>query len=161
MINLAYRENYRRGGYDSSPSLDLSFLEKGFFQDAEKTIIREELLDAKALFLGKGFAKGGTTDQGNFGKKVSSSQLRNFFNDVRSLEAKITPENFEIYRPQIKMLKAKVSYARGRDKVSEAFENLISKCVDLIKDEKDFRAFILFFEAIVGFFYGEGGGKNQ
>lgn len=139
---------------DTSP-IDLSFL-TGYYSDPEKTKIKEDLLDTKAYYLGSRFARGDGRS-----KRVTSSQLRNFFNDVRSLEAKISSGNFEVYRPHIKMLKAKVAYARDRGKVSKDFESLISKCVDLIEDEKDFNAFVLFFEAIVGYFYGEGGGRNQ
>lgn len=136
--------------------MDLSFL-TGYYRDPAKTVVREDLLDQRAHELAKGFARGGN----EYGKKVSSSQLRNFFNDVRSLEARIESGNFEVFRPHIKMLKAKVAYAQDRGKVSKAFEHLISKCVDLIEDDRDFKAFVLFFEAIVGYFYGEGGANNQ
>ncbi len=147
---MSYQRNFNRS------NLDLSFL-TGYYRDPQKTVIREDLLDKRAHELAKGFAQGGN----EYGKKVSSSQLRNFFSDVRSLEAKIESGNFEAFRPHIKMLKAKVAYALDRGKVSDAFKNFISKCVDLIEDEKDFKAFVLFFEAIVGYFYGEGGGRNQ
>ncbi len=159
MISLVHQRDFNRGR-DSNRTVDLSFL-TSYYSDQGKTKIREDLIDEKARYLGRGFAKGGIQANNDFGKRVSSSQLRNFFNEVRSLEAKIGSGEFEMYRPHIKMLKAKVAYARDRGKVSKAFDDLISKCVDLIEDKKDFEAFVLFFEAIVGYFYGEGGGKNQ
>jgi CRISPR-associated protein Csm2 len=142
--------------YRDNSNIDLSFL-TSFFEDSKKEIIRKDLLDKKAYELGKRFAK----RKREGGDELSSSQLRNFFNDVRSLEAKVRAEDFPKVMPHIKMLKAKVAYAEGRGKVPTSFKALISKCVDLIEDKKDFEGFVKFFEAIVGFFYGEGGGKNR
>ena len=141
------RSHNRRG--DSK--VDFSFL-TGFFEDSEKERLRRDLLDEKAHELGKYFAKK---------DRISSSQLRNFFNDVRSLEARVKVEDFQKVLPHIKMLKAKVAYAQGRNLVPFSFKKLISQCVDLIEDERDFGGFVKFFEAIVGFFYGEGGGRNR
>jgi len=137
---------------------DLSFLDKGFFEDSEKKIIRSELIEKYAHDLGKQYAKGETSN----GKALTPSQLRNFFNDVRSLEAKVKAESdFSQLIPHIKMLKAKVAYAFGRGNVPREFKELISKCVSKIESKEDFQAFVKFFEAIVGYFYGEGGGRNR
>ena len=72
------------------------------------------------------------------------------------------PESqFIMIRPLIKMLKSKVAYAcpiTGKDrKIPEEFRKYIEEMVDNIKDWKDFKAFALCFEAVVGFFYGQGG----
>ena len=102
--------------------------------------------------------------------KLTSAQLRRFHNDIRSLEAKVLAgenmgndgkENFTRYLPLVKMVKSKVAYAcpaNGRDrKVPEEFRNFIEIMIDSIGDLKDFRAFSMCFEAVVGYFYGEGG----
>lgn len=134
--------------------LNLSFLDRGFFEGSGKKIIRKDLISDRAHELGSQFAQ----DQSD---KLTASQLRNFFNDVRSLEARVKTEDFETIKPHILMLKSKVSYAFGRKNIPESFKNLIWKCVDKIESKEDFNAFVKFFEAIVGFFYGEGGGRNQ
>ena len=63
--------------------------------------------------------------------------------------------------PLIKMVKSKVAYAcpsNGRDrKVPEEFRNYMELMINSIEYYKDFKAFSLCFEAVVGYFYGEGG----
>lgn len=145
-------------------SLDLSFLDKGYY---EKDALRPELLDTQAKSLGEDFAR-------RDGYKVKSTQMRRFYGDVKELETRIEREAkgtdiFESAEPQklakhlalIRMLKSKAAYAAGRETVSRAFESFIVKSVDQIKTPKDFRAFVLFFEAIVGYYYGAGGEKNR
>jgi CRISPR type III-A-associated protein Csm2 len=70
-------------------------------------------------------------------------------------------DDFSKIRPLIKMLKSKVAYAcpttGSERKVPIEFRRYIEEMVDNIADERDFKAFALCFEAVVGFFYGEGG----
>ncbi len=118
-------------------------------------VIREELLTSKAQGWARSF----------FNAKLHPTQLRRFYHDVKSLEAKVTSEEeFIRYRPLIKMLKSKVAYASrkagGAQKVPWQFRKFIEDCVDEIDQLEDFRAFVLVFEAVVGYFYGEGGRYN-
>lgn len=150
---------------DNPPPLpDLSFLDSGYYENGA---LRPTLLDAKAKSLGEDFAK-------KDGYKVKSTQMRRFYGDVKELETRIEREAkgadiFESDEPQklakylalVRMLKSKAAYAAGRETVSRAFESFIVKSVDQIKTPKDFRAFVLFFEAIVGYYYGAGGEKNR
>ena len=64
------------------------------------------------------------------------------------------------------MLKAKVAYAcperperGGGQKVPGTFKNFINDCVNSVKTKDDFDDFVLFFEAVVAFFYGKVGRK--
>ncbi len=148
--------------------LDLSFLDKGYY---EGDILRPELLDKQAKSLGERFAQ--EKEQSQTSKKkvgLSKGQIRRFFGDVRELETRIErdaqgenifesdqPQELDKHRALIGMLKSKAAYAAGRETVSRAFESFIVKSVDQIKTPKDFRAFVLFFEAIVGYYYGAGG----
>ena len=143
-------------------SPDLSFLDKGYYENGA---LRPDLLDTHAESLGKSFAQKGN--------KVNSTQMRRFYGDVKELETRIEREAgadiFESadasklarYLALIRMLKSKAAYAAGRKTVSRAFESFIVKCVDQIKTPKDFRAFVLFFEAVVGYYYGAGGEENR
>lgn len=101
--------------------------------------------------------------------KITSAQLRKFYNEFKGLERKYqtkilsrTPsetardEIFISILPQIKIMKAKVSYARNRKLVPEVFEDWMKKSVDNINSAKQFEDFLLHFEAIVGFAYGTG-----
>lgn len=151
-------QRHQSGSYQrNQPQLDTSFLNSGFFVDDKKEIIRSDLLEKHAFELGKKFAS----------VKVSSSQLRNFFNDVKALEAKVdlvsSSREFEKIKPYVKLLKSKVAYAykNGKGKIALPFKQFIDKCVDLVATKEDFKAFAIFFEAVVGFYYGEGGEKNR
>jgi CRISPR type III-A-associated protein Csm2 len=93
---------------------------------------------------------------------LTSAQLRRFHGEAKALEERVkNTDDFAKIRPLIKMLKSKAAYAcptTGADrKVPADFRRYIEEMVDNIEDEKDFKAFALCFEAVVGFFYGEGG----
>lgn len=121
-----------------------------YYTDADKTIIRKELLTDEALNLGRKLA-----DQRN---GIKSAQLRKYFNEVRSLEVQVGAKSYPVVEPLIKMLKSKVAYGmRSTTRLPREFKDFINKAVDEINDEKDFQAFVKHFEAILGFYYGEGG----
>jgi CRISPR type III-A-associated protein Csm2 len=142
----------------------------GFYTEDGKTM-RPELLDSDARALGGAFAEIRQRKKGPH--YVSSTQLRRYYNDVKQLQFKIErdlkekkdsddPEALKEYLPLIKMLKAKVAYGTRPgtvERVSPKFQETIDDCVGLIKRPKDFQAFVLFFESIVGYYYGAGGGK--
>ena len=140
-------------------SVDLNFLEGGYFEmsPSGEPVVRADLMTTHAQAYGELFA---SRDRRN---QVSSNQLRAFYSDVKALEKKIPPKDekaFERSYYLIKMLKSKASYVQGKrsgGRVSEIFRDYIHTCVDAIETEKDFRAFLKFFESTVGFYYGAGG----
>jgi len=127
-----------------SQPLNMSFLDKGFYQDKEKTKLIDILITTESEKLGKKFAE----------LKLTSSQLRKFFNEVRSIEAQIDGK-FDEQKALILMLKSKVAYSVGKktSKTPAEFKDFIDACIDKINDEKDFKGFVKFFEAVVGYFY--------
>lgn len=101
--------------------------------------------------------------------RITSAQLRKFYNEFKTMEKKYqtklsnepNKENaFISILPQIKIMKAKVSYARNREVVPPCFEDWMKKSVDTINSYGDFEKFLLHFEAVVGFAYGTGKLKN-
>ena len=153
------RKDHRRFQKIGLP--DLSFLKAGYYDTEDN--LRSEILDEKALELARCFGpKGGFN-------KVSSSQMRRFFGDVRELEASLRQKDIDFGSDQgkdihshmatIKMLKSKLAYAKGRGNISPAFAKTLTEAIDQIKAPRDFKAFVLFFESIMGFYYGEGGGR--
>ena len=87
---------------------------------------------------------------------IKTSQLRKFYADVKSLErqwqaASDKDAAFAKILPMIKLLKAKSEYALKRKVVPENFKTWIWSHVDSISTYKDFSAFLLHFEAVVGF----------
>lgn len=148
----------RRPQREASDAPRLDFIGAGYFQDSNRRVIREDLVCEKAEDLGRRLASRGGNDS------MSSSQLRRFYHDVKALEAQVVAEDdFTKIKPMVKMLKSKAAYARGRSgsRVPRLFEEFIQQSVDTIQDLSDFKAFLKVFEAVVGYFYGAGGGSNQ
>lgn len=141
-------------------TFDLSFLDQGFYNSRGN--LREELLDQEAKKLAQRFGPKGGFD------KVSSAQMRRFFGDVRELESILKreinleshePTDLEKYLAMVKMLKSKLAYSAGRGVIPKSFAESLSKAIDQVRSPKDFKAFVLFFESIVGYYFGEGGGR--
>lgn len=93
---------------------------------------------------------------------LKAHQLRKFYGEIKSYEVRIKnsrAENkeavFDTVLPLIKLLKAKAAYACKRGVVPEGFKKWIFDNVDKVNDLKHFEAFVLYFEAVVGFCYGE------
>lgn len=138
-----------------------------FYEDEKKEKLKEEFLDKRARDWARSFIKPGfPSDPRDRNPRLTSAQLRRFHIEAKTLEGKVDSlakprEEFLKFRPIVKMLKSKVAYAcpiPGREKkVPEEFRRYIEEMVDKIDDYKDFKAFCLCFEAVVGFFYGEGG----
>ncbi len=139
--------------------IDENFLRDGYFKDPpHKKIVRDDLMDTHARAYGEMFAS-----SRNRKELVSSSQLRAFYADVKSLEQKVKKSNFDTHYYLVKMLKSKASYIQGKrsgGRVSKEFRDYIHACVDAIDDKDDFNAFLKFFESTVGFYYGAGGERN-
>ena len=92
-------------------------------------------------------------------RNLTSAQIRKFYGEVLSIEEKLKAQkNFELVKPQILMLKSKAAYAANpnNQKIPNSFKKWLFDMVDSIKNENDFKAFKLTFEAIVGYFYGKG-----
>ena len=136
-----------------------------FYTDDDRLIINKHLLVEGALKWACRFLQP-KQKKGQRNPKLTSAQLRNFYHEAKKLEEICKyndnpDEKFKIILPLVKMLKSKVAYAcpkTGRDrKVPVEFKNFIDEMVDNVKDWKDFKAFALSFEAVVGYFYGLGG----
>jgi CRISPR-associated protein Csm2 len=145
--------NRRRQG-QRHPPLDLSNLDRGFRTGGN---LRGDLLGSIAESYGKRFATY-RSDQ------VSSAQLRRFYGDVKRLQREMQTDEkaiWPMYEARVRMLKSKVAYAAGRRTISRSFEQFIAKCIDQVNDLDDFGDFALFFESVVGYFYGFGGERNR
>ncbi len=129
--------------------------------------VRAELLDKEAhnqaqKFIQFYYNKREKKEKADVKKTLTSSQLRRFFNEFRQLEKKVNINGFDKVKPLIKMTKSKAVYASNprKPKIPEAFKNFLIENVDKINTEKDFQTFMLYFEAVVGFYYGIPGVPN-
>ena len=83
-----------------------------------------------------------------------ATQLRRFYDEVCLWHEKLRtqPEKFSDYLPFIKMIGAKVAYAKGRNLVDENFYKMMEHCLKQVSDKKSFDLFKTFFEAFMGFY---------
>ena len=88
-------------------------------------------------------------------KGNKSTQLRKYYDEICMWDQKIkqNPNNYAEYLPLIKMLNAKVAYAKGRDLVDQNFVDLMRHCLNQVTtDKKTFETCKRFFEAFMGFY---------
>lgn len=109
----------------------------------------------------------GGLDQRGSQSKNKSTQLRKFYDElvmwtdkVHSI-GKLEPgqksndvrdARYRDSAPFIKMMNAKVAYAKGRNHVDESFEAMFSHCIKAITDAESLKHAKLFMEAFMGFY---------
>ena len=87
-------------------------------------------------------------------KENKSTQLRRFYDEICMWAEKVGDEEsrFRDHLPFIRMLNAKVAYAKGRGLVDENFVLLINCGLKQLNAPKDMKHFKLFMEAVMGFY---------
>lgn len=88
------------------------------------------------------------------GQKNKPSQIRRFYDEFLLLQQRVgkSEEQFRQQEPFIQMLKAKVAYAKGRDKVDGAFEAVLKHVVDNSSDPATLLNGKYFLEAFMAFY---------
>ncbi|MDR1647234.1 MAG: type III-A CRISPR-associated protein Csm2 [Zoogloeaceae bacterium] len=110
-----------------------------------------DIAQAKAKFI---------AEEGRGGKN-KSTQLRKFYDELVMWHDKVfehgvdRAQKYKELAPFIKMLCAKVTYAKGRGHVSEGFEKLFTHVVRAIVDPETLKQAKLFIEAFMGFYKAE------
>lgn len=92
------------------------------------------------------------------GDKVNKpTQLRRFYDELCLWEQRVLEqqESFDDCLPFIRMLNAKVAYAKGRDLVDDTYQSLFQHTLNEIKDAASLRTCKLFWEAFTGFYKQE------
>ena len=127
-----------------------------FWEDKQRGILKATLLDKQAETWAQAVFDDAKRNRRNEAQNNKPTQLRRFYDEVLRFDVLLkgngAGNSFEKYLPYIKMLNAKVSYAKGREHVSEQFMNLIKNCVALVETREDFEAFKSFFEAFMGYY---------
>ncbi len=126
-------------------------LDRGFVieQDGSE-MTNPDLLDlaqnmASALYKGTGFRQRADT----------VNQFRKFFNEVRGL--KKLGSNTSKLGVELRMLRARMGYAVGRQTISEDFSIVINACIDKMIQLGNFKTqiegFCDFFESLYAYYY--------
>ncbi|MCH8295564.1 type III-A CRISPR-associated protein Csm2 [Candidatus Poribacteria bacterium] len=96
--------------------------------------------------------------------RLSTSQLRNFYDAIKTTEGRLIQEAdpetragmFDIEKSRLKLLFAKIHYARSNGRIPPVFATFMEKCLKIVTNEdakyRDFEAFVLTFEAVAGYF---------
>ena len=90
-------------------------------------------------------------------KVNKKTQRRKFYDELIMWNERVQhskkskEEKYLELEPFIKMLKAKVAYAKGRGHIDDAFQNIFNRCIDQIKDAQTLQHAKLFMEAVTGY----------
>lgn len=139
---------YAGNSTQSQTLVSPDYLKGTYFDDKDN--IKCELLTTQAEELAKKFGRAG----------IASTQLRQFFMQVRSIERQIGQKEFAQLVPKIQRLSALAAYFAGRGKDQyerqkrETLKNFIdANRVVAEKSERNFReGFVPHFEAIIAYF---------
>ena len=124
-----------------------------FYSDKEKTKLKADVFSDLAEEAADKIREG-----------LNSTQLRRFFGEMKGYyqQWRNQSKNKEVFNitilPLIKLMKSKVFYAINpkKRKIPDTFASFLLGGIKQIQDGNDFEAFILYFEAVVGFMYGKG-----
>ena len=89
--------------------------------------------------------------------KNKNTQLRKFYDELAMWNERVQLDQtdklakFKELEPFIKMLKAKVAYAKGRKHIDYNFMNIFNKTVDEIRCPQTLKEAKLFMEAVMGY----------
>ena len=120
-----------------------------FFKDKASGILHADLFDVQA-----------ERAANNLGK-ISSAQFRNYFAEIRGLEARLEAAKakdgeraFDRIKPYLRMVNAKLAYGqRSRGNTSPEFAKFLGEAVNGANDEQEFRAMVQYVEAVLAYFY--------
>lgn len=83
------------------------------------------------------------------------TQVRRFYDELVSWQQRVkTDEDFKKYEAFIRMLNAKVAYAKGRELIDANFERWFRACIAATNSAKGLEHCRLHFEAVLGFLKG-------
>lgn len=87
-------------------------------------------------------------------RKNKPSQLRKFYDELVMWAERVRtdPERFAEFLPFIRMLNAKVAYAKGRDLVDANYEALMNHCLKEVTNAETLHLCKTFFEAFMGYY---------
>ena len=155
--NQNNNRNYQNSNWKNSKSkvaeIMEGILEKGYRTES-KDILRKELVSTEAKNIAENM-------------KITNSQLRAFFNELKKLKQKYVDEdekNLDKLHVELLILKSKLEYKKGGKKITNEFSEFMEKNIDIVIKEntiQSYKDFLVFFETVLGYMYGLGGVNNR
>ncbi|MFG6395001.1 MAG: type III-A CRISPR-associated protein Csm2 [Lachnospiraceae bacterium] len=140
-VNQKNKKNYVQ------PALPEGYLEGGYYSDPEKEKLKKEYITRYPENIAKSL-------EHDSSKEVNKrSQIRKFYEYLLRVERKmqLKGNDYSMAEADLEALVPYVSYANKRKLVSALFQTYIKKNVESVHDEKDMKAFVKHFEALVAF----------
>lgn len=134
-----------------------------YYVDGDKKRIHPDLLCDRAQATARELSRRIEHPHGR-PKDQKYTQLRNFYSEVLMHRSRIEEAGadaemrvlaFERELPFIRMLAAKATYQYDRQNINSQIRDFISQQVRGIEDERDFRVFCSYFEAVIAFAKGQ------
>lgn len=137
-------QRYPGGGNNRIVDLPNGYLASGYYEDSEKKVMRLEYI----IKYPKEIVRKIKVEK----NKNKNAQLRRFYGYVVHIKESLRQPNitYKEMEAKIKHLPNLTAYAKQRGHISDYFQDFIEKNVHSIHDEKDFAAFAMHFEAIIG-----------
>jgi len=147
-----YNDNQKRGNYSNSrntkPQQNFAQEFMNTYRLSRDWIVKgasKEMVDY-AEKVGESLQKGGLT----------TSKIRNVYGEIKRIQML----GFENAKSSFYLLKPKMAYALGRDEKNEGlqlFKKIFDECFTLVNDEKTYKNFCNFMEAILAYHKSFGG----
>lgn len=110
-----------------------------------------KLIEKDVEELGKSFRD----KRENSNNKVTKTQMRKFFEDIKIIERKMAAGvSFDSLRVEMLLMKPKVFYSEAKGNVSQKFKKDFCEWIDAAnKSKEEFKRFCTFFEAVYAYHY--------
>lgn len=151
--NKNIRNNNKNNSKSKVAEIMEGISEKGYRTESKNTL-RKELVSTEAKNIAENM-------------KITNSQLRAFFNELKKLKQKYVEEdekNLDKLHIELLILKSKLEYKKGGKKISDEFSEFMEKNFDIVIKEntmQSYKDFLIFFETVLGYMYGFGGINNR
>lgn len=131
----------------NSQSLPLNYLVGGYYHDTEKKKLKKEYIIEYPKQIAEALDKEGRRE------KNKRSQIRKFYDCLLRIEQKLylKQNHFLSIEADLATIQLHAFNAKTREVVSQIFLNFIKENIAAIHDERDLRAFVKHFEAIIIF----------
>jgi CRISPR-associated protein Csm2 len=93
-------------------------------------------------------------------KNVTTSQIRNFLDEVNRIEAENRRRRGSFDGSQVVFLDIQLAYAAGREDRLKDFARLFSAAIKQVRSKKDFDRFVKFTQAVVAYHRFHGGSNR-
>jgi len=144
------RHDGPRGGGQSTQTADIDLTRVRFTQEPGQALDA----DLFAAIAERCARKVGLQDDGRPRNENKPSQLRKFYDELGMWAERVRaePDKFAEFLPFIRMLNAKVAYAKGRKLVDANYEALMNHCLKEVTNPDTLHLCKTYFEAFMGYY---------